>query len=808
MKYKITILLSFLLSFGLNAQNLTGIKICVNPGHGGYDSDDRNVVIAPYTSGDPNGFWESQSNLDKGLQLREMLEAAGATVIMTRVTNTTADDLPLSQIVAMGNQANVDFLLSIHSNAGNGVANHVLMLHAGVDLNDNTVYNTFDPNNPAHKLLSDNSRAISTEIAKNLYANQITTWSSTYSVRGEKTFARTAMGWSDGYGVMRGLYVPGVISEGMMHDYIPEAYRLMNMEYKWLEAWNFYKTFCTYYNAGQIPTGNIAGQVRDSRLSLETSYNKFAGNDRLLPLNGAKLTLIETGETYTVDQLQNGVFVFKNLAPGVYHVKAELDKYYSQIAEITVTANNVAYMNFGLNRVRNTAPQVVSYSPQVELTDSVDASTDIVLNFNWDMDVVSTSAAFSITPHVDGKITYEDSQYRLRFTPDKPLDKSTVYTVKLAKSASHPDNLSMTEDFSFRFMTKNRNRLSLITSNPFSANNGVHYQTPSFRLIFDRKLNTTNLQTKVNVLDENGTVLGKNSRSFVNNSIMAPYGSIYFSLSANLVAGKEYTLVVNGDLADEIGMKVVEPVEIKFKAVNAMITNQPVVNTFEALNYVYDATQSSEAGAATAATSTTKLFGSYSNKLTAPLSSVASYATFKANAPVTVTSDKVIGLHLYGDLSGAEVQLQFTAGDELKYVHLCDLNFFGWEFHEAKLNALTAGTDYQLTGIRIVRKNDWLFAAQSEIFIDNMLLYSAPLSAVNDPAYAALKVYPNPVSDIVRVAGLDAETPVLQLYTLNGAFLKTVNSKELNVSDIGAGTYLLKINLKNTSIHRPVIIVR
>ena len=164
MKYKITILLSFLLSFGLNAQNLTGIKICVNPGHGGYDSDDRNVVIAPYTSGDPNGFWESQSNLDKGLQLREMLEAAGATVIMTRVTNTTADDLPLSQIVAMGNQANVDFLLSIHSNAGNGVANHVLMLHAGVDLNDNTVYNTFDPNNPAHKLLSDNSRAISTSL--------------------------------------------------------------------------------------------------------------------------------------------------------------------------------------------------------------------------------------------------------------------------------------------------------------------------------------------------------------------------------------------------------------------------------------------------------------------------------------------------------------------------------------------------------------------------------------------------------------------------------------------------------------------
>ena len=48
----------FLASFVVSAQaqNFSDIKICVNPGHGGYDSDDRNVVIAPYSSGDPNGF--------------------------------------------------------------------------------------------------------------------------------------------------------------------------------------------------------------------------------------------------------------------------------------------------------------------------------------------------------------------------------------------------------------------------------------------------------------------------------------------------------------------------------------------------------------------------------------------------------------------------------------------------------------------------------------------------------------------------------------------------------------------------------
>jgi len=216
----------------------------------------------------------------------------------------------------------------------------------------------------------------------------------------------------------------------------------------------------------------------------------------------------------------------------------------------------------------------------------VEASTDIVLNFNWDMDETTTTPAFSITPHVEGKITYEDTQYRLRFTPDKPFEKSTIYTVRLAKSASHPDNLSMTEDFSFQFLTKNRNRLALLTSYPYQGNNQVYNVAPNFRLIFDRKLNTTNIQSAIRVLDENGVVLAKNARSVVNNSVSAPYGSTYFSLSSNLVAGKEYTLVVDGDVADEVGMEVVEPIAIKFRAANVLVTTQPVVESFETVSYV------------------------------------------------------------------------------------------------------------------------------------------------------------------------------------------------------------------------------
>ena len=111
------------------------IKIYINPGHGGHDSDDRNVVIAPYTQGDPEGFWESNSNLDKGLYLRDMLIERGYNVAMSRVTNTTDDDLGLSTICSLANNYGADIFLSIHSNATGTTArvNYPMVFFRGYD---------------------------------------------------------------------------------------------------------------------------------------------------------------------------------------------------------------------------------------------------------------------------------------------------------------------------------------------------------------------------------------------------------------------------------------------------------------------------------------------------------------------------------------------------------------------------------------------------------------------------------------------------------------------------------------------------
>ena len=92
--------LAFFAGMAINAMAVepTDVHVYINPGHGGHDSDDRNVVIYPFEQGDPEGYWESNSNLDKGLQLRDLLEEAGIKVTMSRTTNTSEDDLNLTTI--------------------------------------------------------------------------------------------------------------------------------------------------------------------------------------------------------------------------------------------------------------------------------------------------------------------------------------------------------------------------------------------------------------------------------------------------------------------------------------------------------------------------------------------------------------------------------------------------------------------------------------------------------------------------------------------------------------------------------------
>ena len=251
---KIFLLLSILLAFTVQAKDLSGLKIYVNPGHGGYDSDDRNVAVYPYAQGDTLGFWESSSNLHKGLMLRDLLQEQGADVMMSRVLNRTEDDRGLETIGREASEWGADMFFSIHSNAlgsGSERVNYPLMLFRGY---------TENPIKPADKVMSK-------ILFKHLIENEVAYWTRTEEyIAGDFDFYPD---WNNaGLGVLRRLTVPGMLSEGSFHEYVPETYRLLNMDYKWMESWHFVKAVMEYFERDGFTKGNIAGAVYDSRMTL------------------------------------------------------------------------------------------------------------------------------------------------------------------------------------------------------------------------------------------------------------------------------------------------------------------------------------------------------------------------------------------------------------------------------------------------------------------------------------------------------------------------------------------------------------
>ena len=224
---------------------------------------------------------------------------------MSRTQNRDQDDLPLSQVSADANANNVDYFHSIHTNGFTeqinystllGKINYPLLLFRGYD------------NGPVFPDAKRMGSIIWNEMNKldNQWTDWIYSWENN---RGDWTF----YGSTSGLWVLRGLNMPGTLSEGSFHDYIPNSWRLMSIDYRKHESIVLYRSFVKYFYLEQIQTGVIAGIVRDPSKNVEYSYNYNSGlpNDELYTINSAKVTLLPDNIVYTVDSNNNGFFMFE-----------------------------------------------------------------------------------------------------------------------------------------------------------------------------------------------------------------------------------------------------------------------------------------------------------------------------------------------------------------------------------------------------------------------------------------------------------------------------------------------------------------
>ena len=706
----------------------SSVKIYINPGHGGYESDDRlmylypifvnQVVQEPYTR--EQSFWESVSNLDKGMRLDTMLRDLGFKTKMSRITNTGDDDKDLYDIVVEANTYGANFMLSIHSNAGNP-SNYILQLYSGRTEGDNSSYSDMPVNEVT-------SRKIATLMGDNQYMNEVSCWTRVPMIAGDKTFAKNIMGWSNGYGVLRWLRVPGTLSEGMMHDYLPETYRLMNIDYKRQESFYFAKTFYTWFCEKELPYGAIGGRIHDvyqKQLFPDYKPNKNT-RDVYRPILKGLVELWQDGNklaSYTTDTLYNGCYFFWNLQPGTYVVKATPDGYYAQEQTLVVENNKISYANFGLQMKRETPPEVLDYSPKVEITDSVLVSTQLTISFNWDMDEEETAKALTITPAVEGTITFEDDAHTLRFKPASRFEPGTEYTVTLSTDACHPDATfanHLQEPFIFKFRTQNRGSVRVIQTYPANGSEGNPVDA-AFIAIFDGKLaNSSNKYFKV--YDADGKDISPASRNVkLNGAAPAPYGSAKFELKAGtLKANSEYKMVIGAEVADVNGVIVNDPVTITFKTGDEVTSALPIFNNLDTLYFEGDKeTSVGVTSVSTLRNTASKFEGLASNKLTYTFSETNGEAVYVIDDVTAIKGNSLstLGMHVFGDYTFNTLYAKWAVDGDIQYTKICDLDYAGWLYQEANTVALPAGVDYQFMGFKIVRGSSFL-SEKGEVSID------------------------------------------------------------------------------------------
>ncbi|MCH5220259.1 MAG: N-acetylmuramoyl-L-alanine amidase [Muribaculaceae bacterium] len=765
----------------LTARDAQGIKVYLNPGHGGHESNDRNVVIEPYKPGDPNGYWESNSNLSKGLQLRDMLEAKGYAVEMSRVNNTEDDDLDLGVIVALSNKSEADIFFSIHSNATGVVArrNFPLMLFRGWDN---------DPELPT-------SLTICKILNKYLLQNGATYWTATNeNCRGDWSFYPQ---WNGaGLGALRGQKMTAMLSEGSFHDYIPEAYRLMSDDFCWLEAWHFRKAIDEFFEVDGLPVGAVAGRLNDTRVPRGGDYIMF-GDDKFATIQDALVELLDQDgnvlQTYTTDPINiNGFYLFKDVEPGNYKIRASVETHMPVEQDITVTADEITFANLQMSKVRNTPPVVESYTPEWKDGDeAVLCNTKITIQFNWDMDIEATEKAFSINPPIEGTFTWEDLNYRLVFTPATAYDINTVYTVTLSTEAMHPAGIHLEEPFSFSFLTTSRNFMEILGSFP-KHDEEVHYQGAAIEFRFDKLPNVTPILNQITCKDSKGNTVAFNKRGLTNSKNGAEYGFFRIPISGNLTVGETYTLELSGEFADKDGITIKEPVDIEFKAVDASVTSADFKTVYSMDDHsLFSVNEDASINVATAsvAKSSDKLEGNaavtfnYAFNDTESGEILYSYTGEQGETHV-FPADGTIALQIYSDLSNNEVSMELTNANSVQYVPVCNMDFLGWRYFEIPVS-LEGNAD--LTGFKLVQ-NSSLMSRTGSFSVDNVM--SGSTTGVDDIEIADFTLT---VGDNYIVAGAGCYIQGIELIGLNGTVLAKNSGNVLNITDTPAGNYIVNV---------------
>ncbi|MCF6269148.1 MAG: Ig-like domain-containing protein [Melioribacteraceae bacterium] len=806
--YKLLFLLFVTTTLTLS-QSLDGIKICVDPGHGGNDpANDRHMIEAD--------FWESAGNFYKALHADEILKSLGATVILTRFGNSNSDEIALSVRAGIANSNNVDLFHSIHSNA-TGTSNRVnfsLMLYRGY---------TDAPVFPAAKTYA-------AKLYRNFEkVNHVTdkTWDVIY---GDWTFYPS---WgTSGLGVLRSLTMPGVLSEGSFHDYIPEAWRLKNDGYLRHEAWAITRAILEHFGACTLQNGNVAGVLRDPFSNVPSSYQPISElGDNKKPVNHVKATLQPGNFVYNGDDQNNGYFFFDEITPGDYTLYIEAEDYSIDSIDITVAANKSLFVNRNLSLIPNeNNPNVVESVP-ANNEEGFSNAANIEVQFDIRMDKTSTEDAFSITPTVTGTFSWEDNQKRLIFNPASNLTAGESYQVSISNSAQTIFDKNLLFGYNFQFST--RSKLNLISAYPANGEVDIS-QSVQVKLLFDQAIKNTTLAGNISFEDSEGNFV-----SLAVDQATYSQGLISFVSTSRLVNGASYKVILGEGIGDIEGVTFQENVEIIFTVESEIYTEGELVDDFETTGNWDSPLENSfsnglDINSSFSISMSKRYDGFYAGKINYSFNKVEGYYKISRVNPVSVgnNGESIFGLWIWGDLSFNIIEYWFTDSESNYYsIEVDTLDFTGWKMKSVKLTDVASG-ELKFEGFGI--KHNSSADSSGLFYIDNAQYdFTTPVKEPKHELpteYSLSQNYPNPFnpSTTIKYSIPFVQTPLLggvggglvtlKVYDILGREVATLVNKnqkagnyEVKFSATGgltSGIYFYRLQANEFSESRKMLLLK
>ena len=721
MKRIYIILIAVLSAFNLYSQDFTGIKICINPGHGGHDGDDRYI--------EETGFWESEGNLTKGLYLRDIMESCGATIVMTRVTNYTSDDLPLSQIGQIANENNVDFFHAIHSNGFNGTCNNPLMLFRGYD------------NSP----IFPDAKKMGHIMWWKLWNNGNGWTRGGERNRGDWSYYPS---WgTQGLGVLRHLTMPGVLSEGSFHDYPPESWRLLNPDYRKHESWVFARSYFDYFKTDTSNYGVVAGIIRDP-YTTPSYYFDTKTLDKDAPIEGVTVTMNPGNYVYVSDSLHNGYYFFDSIPPGDYVLTFQAENFYADTINITVIPNNTAFTNKYLQIDTTKAPQILSYSPVSTVDDSLVINQEFQVYFDYPMDEDSVESAVSITPATNLVFDWDEDSKILTISPETIFEGATHYTLTISTKAQHKWHVPITEPYSFDFYTKKRSNLALVDMYPKDGMEEVSTLL-QFRLYFDTPLDASTIKDNIIVVDSNNDTVSVHKEIIYDED---GKGFYFFEAENELALNSYYKLMILENLTDAYGTKLNDNFEISFKTMEKPYELGDVFLDFETLSGWWDPNGSgSTTGTVDELTnfslSTQNVInGSYSGRLDYVFENDKDGLCREHNATKpSVGSDQnsKVGFWVYGDLSYNILEYWFYPPTGFSRVVVDTIDWAGWQLRYIPFSAINSSGSTRFTSVVVVQTEKG--AKKGSLFFDDgQIISTVGTDDISFNVPVIEQNYPNP----------------------------------------------------------------